>query len=138
MKKISLILFAGAIIVSVVFGCQKEEVDTPFTLLTTPVWATDSLLVNGLDASGPGQILANFRGEAKFNKDGTGQFGAYTGTWRFAQNETQLVINTQAFPVPITTIISELTRTSLKINTEVPDLANPGQVLRIRMTFKAK
>jgi hypothetical protein len=138
MKNINLILIAGVIIAAVTVSCGDEEKEAPFSLLTTPVWLADSLLANGADASGPGQVLANFRGEAKFNKDGTGQFGAFTGSWRFAQNETQIVITTPAFPIPITTIISELTRTSLKINTEVPDLANPGQVLRIRMTFKPK
>ncbi|HSV87027.1 MAG TPA: hypothetical protein VLH61_00130 [Bacteroidales bacterium] len=134
----NLVIFILPAIIVFLMSCEKEETETPFQLITTPVWVTDSLLVNGMDASGPGQVLANFKGEAKFNKDGTGQFGIHTGTWRFAHNETQLVITTPAFPIPITTIITELTRTSLKINTEVPDQANPGQILRIRMTFKAR
>ncbi|HSV76344.1 MAG TPA: hypothetical protein VLH37_04855 [Bacteroidales bacterium] len=138
MKTINLILITGVILAAIAVSCGDEEEETPFSLLTTPVWVADSLLANGRDASGPGQVLANFRGEAKFNKDGTGQFGTFTGNWRFAQNETQIVITTPAFPIPITTIISELTRTSLKIHTEVPDQVNPGQVLRIRMTFKPK
>ena len=80
-------------------------------------------------------MLADFKGEAKFNEDYTGHFGVYTGTWRFAYNETQIVIKTDLLPIPMTTKIAELTKISLKITTSYP---NPLSPINIRMTFKAK
>lgn len=120
-------------------NCNKEDENDLYVILTRPVWTTDSLLVNDQDASGPGQVLEKFKGEAKFNKDGTGTFGAYTGTWRFPdQTRTQLVIVTDSLALPLTTNIVELTKLSLKITTELPDLNGMSENLRIRMTFKAK
>jgi hypothetical protein len=136
MKRLALLLIIAALIIS--FGCSKDDKDTPFTLLTDPVWVSDSLLVNAQDASGPGQFLEDFKGEIKFNKDGTGAFGNYTGTWRFAQNETQIVISSPDLQLPLTTNIIELTKTNLKITTGFPDPENLGQTLQIRMTFKPK
>lgn len=83
-------------------------------------------------------MLADFNGEVKFNEDGTGNFGIYSGTWRFAYNETQIVITTDALQLPLTTKIAELTKTSLKITTSYPNLLNPSAPINIRMTFKAK
>ena len=57
-------------------SCSKEEKSDRFRLLTAPVWETDSLLVNSVDASGPGEMLADFAGEAKFNEDETGTISA--------------------------------------------------------------
>lgn len=116
-----------------VFSCEKEDDDQSerFVLLTSPVWVSDSLLVNGVDASGSDQLLEEFDGEVEFNEDGTGRFGDYTGTWNFTANETQLVISTAALPFPITAGIEELTSSSLKIETNFDT-----QV--IRMTFKPK
>ena len=74
-------------------SCKKDSQSEAFKLLTGPVWVSDSLLANEIDASGPDGMLKNFKGEAKFNEDGTGNFGIYTGTWRFSYNETQIVIN---------------------------------------------
>lgn len=136
MKKIIFLPLMATLVL--IFGCEKEDRDTPFKLLTDPVWATDSLLVNGQDASGAGQLLENFKGDVKFNKDGSGSFGNYTGTWRFAQNETQIIITTTELPLPLTTIISTLTRTDLKVNTAYPNPENLMESLQIRMTFKAK
>ncbi|MBW6497964.1 MAG: hypothetical protein K0B09_06235 [Bacteroidales bacterium] len=136
MKKFVLLFLSAVLILS--FGCDKEDEDTPFTLLTAHVWTSDSLLVNGQDASGPDGMLVDFMGDAKFNTDGTGTFGNYQGTWRFSQNETQLVITTEELPLPLTALIEELTKTDLKISTAFPDPLNPGQSLLIRMTFKAK
>ena len=119
-------------------ACKEETQSESFKLLTTPIWVSDSLLANGVDASGPGQMLENFKGEAKFNEDMTGYFGVYTGTWRFAFDETQIVITTASLPIPLTTIIAELTKTSLKITTSYPDPVNPTTPVNIRMTFKAK
>jgi hypothetical protein len=132
MKKhgIILLLFCTLIIVS----CSKDDdddVSERFNLLTNTVWVSDELLVNGVDAGGPGQFLEDFNGEVTFNKDGTGQFGDYSGTWSFTANETQLVITSEALGFPITANIEELTSSSLKITTTVMNQA-------IRMTFNAK
>jgi len=118
-----------------IFSCNKDSESERFKLLTDPTWASDSLLVNGVDASGPGAILEKFNGRVKFNKDGTGTFGAFEGKWRFAYDETQIVIETDSLPIPLTTKIAELTTASLKITTSYPDLATGGN-LNIRMTFK--
>lgn len=130
---------ATLLIISVCFyfvSCKKDSQSEAFKLLTGVVWKSDSLLANGADASGPGGMLENFKGEAKFNEDLTGYFGNYTGTWRFAYNETQIVIMTESLPIPLTTIIAELTRSSLKVTTSYTDLL--GVKTNIRMTFKAK
>lgn len=130
-------LFLGLILF---FACSEKE-DGPserFKILTTTTWESDSLLVNNEDASGPGQILENFKGDVIFNPDGTGTFGMYNGSWSFQSNETQIVIVTEWLPIAITTIIEELTAESLKIFTAFPSQTEPGVVLNIRMTFKAK
>jgi len=120
-------------------NCNQEDENDLYVILTRPVWTTDSLLVNDLDASGPGQVLEKFKGDAKFNEDGTGTFGAYAGTWRFPdQTRTQLVIVTDSLALPLTTNIVELTKQSLKITTELPDMTGMAENLRIRMTFKTK
>lgn len=119
------------------FSCKKTESER-FTFLTGAIWVTDSLVANGQDAGGPGQLLADFSGEARFNKNGTGSFGNYTGEWSFSSDETQLVIKTNAIAFPVTADIKELTKVSLKLTTVMPnpmDIQNP---YRIRMTFKAK
>mgnify|MGYP004702466237 CR=1 FL=1 len=136
-KKILFLLIAIFSVAILTVGCEDEK-DTPFTLLTGPVWVSDSLLVNGIDASGPGQVLANFKGEARFLKDGTGLFANFTGTWRFAQNDTQLILTSPDYPVPITTIIEELSRSNLRISTELPHPLLPGTIMRVRMTFKSR
>ena len=123
-----------------IFGCsEKEEGPSErFLLLTTPTWEPDSLLVNKQDASGPGQMLESFNGDVKFNTDGTGTFGTYSGTWTFQQNETQLVILSSSVGFPITTMIDKLTSDSLKIYTSFPNNLNPEEPFNIRMTFKSK
>ena len=83
-------------------------------------------------------MLKNFKGDAKFNEDGTGYFGIYEGTWRFAYDNTQLVISSDSLAFPITTKIAELTAKNLKVTTSYPNLANPSAPTYIRMTFKAK
>lgn len=118
-----------------IFSCNKDSESERFKLLTGPTWASDSLLANGVDASGPGGLLEKFNGRVKFNEDGTGTFGVFEGKWRFAYDETQIVIETDSLPIPLTTKIAELTTASLKITTSYPDLATGGN-LNIRMTFK--
>ena len=135
MKNLSLIFL---ILISLaILSCNKDGESERYKLLTGPTWASDSLLANGIDASGPGEMLEKFKGDAKFNTDGTGSFGAYTGTWRFAYDETQIVIETDSLPIPLTTKIAELTESSLKITTSVPNLTT-GITTNIRMTFKAR
>ncbi|TVQ15607.1 MAG: hypothetical protein EA361_05550 [Bacteroidetes bacterium] len=122
-------------------ACSKDdETSDRFNLLTGSAWLSDSLLINGEDASGPGQLLENFRGTAHFREDYTGTFGNYEGTWSFAQNETELVIRSDSLPIPmLSTKIQELTQQSLKVTTSFPDLQNPtGPALQIRLTFKAE
>jgi hypothetical protein len=116
-------------------SCSKDSQSEKFKLLTGPTWQSDSLLVNGADGSGTGGLLEHFKGTAKFNTDYTGNFGTYTGTWRFAFNETQLVISSDSLPIPLTAIIAELTPSSLKVTTSY---SVPPETLNIRMTFKAK
>ncbi len=129
-----LLVFAGCFFSS----CKKDSQSDRFKFLTGPVWTSDSLLANGIDASGTGGFLENFKGDAKFYTDGTGNFGNYTGTWRFASAETQLVIMTDSLPVPLTANIAELTSISLKVTTSYPNILNLASPINIRMTFKAK
>ncbi len=130
----------------VVASCDKDEdeVSDRFDLLTGVEWESESLFVNGIDASGPGDLLEDFKGTAKFNKDGTGHFGAYTGTWRFLQDYTILEIKTMIpfgetqIPITLPADIIELTATILKIETNFPNFQNPEEELKIEMTFRAK
>ena len=135
MKYTGIALLLLALVLS--FGCKKEEEETPFELLTGPTWMSDSLLVNGENAAGPGGLLEGFQGEAKFNTDLTGTFGNYSGTWRFASNETQLIISSEALDVPLPTNIIELSETDLKLEAIFPDPENSSQTILIRLTFKA-
>lgn len=135
MKKLSLFLI---IVFSIfVIACSKKEKSERFRLLTTPTWTADSLLANGVDASGPGQMLEKFKGDAKFKVDGTGTFGSYTGQWRLNGDESQITIVTDSLVLPIICDIVELKTTSLKVTTVVPD-KNTQQPVDIRMTFKVK
>jgi hypothetical protein len=131
MKNLVLFFILSGMVVF--FACKKDESSARFKYLTTPVWESDSLLANGVDASGEGQSLANFKGDAKFNTDGSGNFGVYKGRWRFAKNETQIVIYDTELGLPLTTDIVELTKVSLKITT-----TSPVNQDAIRMTFIAK
>jgi len=136
MKNLALLSFISVCLL--VFACNKDDRSERFKLLTTPIWTADSLLANGVDATGPGQILEKFDGDAKFNEDGTGYFGSYTGQWRFNVEETQLTIITDSLPLPIIADIKELTSASLKITTVVPNQLDPDNPFNIRMTFKTK
>lgn len=123
-----------------IVSCDKDDdgVSDRFRFLTSAEWESDSLLVNGVDAGGAGQMLENFKGTARFNEDGTGSFGGITGTWAFSQDETELIINTAELPFALTTKIVELTAGSLKITADFPNPLNPVDQLKIRMTFKAQ
>ena len=131
-------LFLALIAIGIVFfSCnKKDDKSDKFNFLTDNIWISDSLLVNGEDASGAGQPLEKFVGEAKFNRDGSGTFGLYSGSWYFTSNETVITITTDDLPIPLTCNIVELTASSFKITTAFTDPLL-GQ-LAIRITFKAK
>jgi hypothetical protein len=135
MKKTALVVITGLLII---FSACKKEGSEKFRLLTAHIWASDSLLAEGVDASGSGQTLEKFKGDAKFNKDHTGYFGKYTGTWRFAYNETNIVIESDSLQLPITANIVLLNNAEFKITTAYPNISNPSNPIDIRMTFKAK
>lgn len=132
-----LFVFAGIML----FSCKDDDDDKTDRekLLTAHVWVADSLLANGVDASGPGGVLEKFKGEAKFNTDGTGTFGEYSGTWTMSSNQDDITIVAEELLVPVLARIVELTETSLKITASVPDMTTtPTSLIAIRMTFKAK
>ncbi len=134
MKKLSLFII---IAISLLFpSCKKEkERSERFLFLTTPIWESQGLLANGADASGPGGILENFKGDAKFETDGTGYFGSYTGTWRLSNFDTELTIIPDSNPLPIICNIINLSETSLVVETQ----ATVNQVsYAIRMSFATK
>jgi hypothetical protein len=118
--------------------CKKEPPTIRFKNLTGATWVSDSLLANGADASGPGQILEKFKGELNFYANGTGNFGQYSGTWTLAYDDTQIILTTDSLPVPITTQIVELSSISLKVTTDYPNDIVPTEPIKIRMTFKSK
>jgi hypothetical protein len=137
MNKLALLmlLLPGLLFVS----CNKDDEDEKserFRLLTTPVWAPNQLLVDGVDASDG--LLASFNGDADFREDGTGSFADMTGSWTFLQDETQIRITTNAYPFPITANIEELTATSLIITTAFPNPENPATPFVILMGFVPK
>lgn len=137
MKK-NLLFFILMASIVMAASCSKTTEEDRFEILTGQIWQTDSLLVDGQDASQPGQILHKFKGEARFNRDATGTFGQYSGTWRFTNNRTALEIKTDSLPIPLLANIAELTRQSLKITTAYPSSTNPNVDMKIRMTFKAR
>ena len=123
----------------IAFSCNKDGKSERFELLTTNIWVTDSLLADGVDASGMGGVLENFKGEAQFKEDGTGTFGSYTGEWYFNDDEeTEIMIKPDTEPIYILCKVVELTSQSFKITTSIPDKTNPAKVYKIRMTFKPK
>jgi len=136
MKKLSLLLILTAVLLT--FACKKDKKSERFILLTSTVWTSDSLKANGVDASDPGEFLANFNGDAEFYEDGTGYFGVYTGEWRFNTTETEITIVTNEMLLPINCRIVELISSSFKITTVVSDPVNTSETVNVRMTFKPK
>ena len=134
----NLLLLLSVVCMLSLSNCTKNNENDLFKILTTPVWHTDSLLSNGVDAGQPGQLLAKFKGDAKFRDDGTGTFGIYKGNWWFTENRTQIIIKTDSLPLPLTCKIVELTGNSFKITTAVPDPLDITRTNYIRMTFKPK
>jgi len=136
MKNLLLLLISAALIFA--SACKKDTQSERFLLLTGNIWKTDSLFAGGIDASGPGQLLEKFKGDIKFNEDGSGYFGQYIGTWRFVYDETSIVLESVDLPVPLTAFIAELKTSSLKMTTSYPNAVEPSNPLAIRMTFKPK
>ncbi len=136
----NLILLTVITVCLALANCSKDEEpeNERVAILTSQVWKSDTLLANGVDASDPGQLLANFKGEAIFNKDNTGTFGVYEGTWWFTENYTQIRIRSDSLLLPLTCRIVELIPSSFKITTAVPDITNPANEIKIRMTFIPK
>lgn len=127
---LTITLFAGII------ACTKDTKSEKFKLLTTPIWQSDSLLINGIDASIAGGLLEDFKGNIKFKSDYSGTFGKYSGTWSFVANESAIMIASDSLQFPITAIIDVLTQTDLKLKTSY---TIPGTgTISIRMTFKAQ
>ena len=124
-------------------ACDKDDEQSDrFRYLTGPVWVSDSLLVNGIDAGGPNGLLEDFRGDVDFREDGTGTFGVYEGTWQFQQNETELIIRSDSLTLlPMNTLftkIDELESNSLKISATFPNPIAPNDPLLLRLTFVPK
>jgi hypothetical protein len=133
MKKTLLLIML--VLAVIALSCNKEKTSERFTLLTSHMWTSDSLLADGVDASDPGELLEKFKGDVVFNEDGSGTFGQYTGTWMFVDNETNLAISSPELTFILTTHIVELTKTSLKVTFAYPTLEGTKN---IRMTFKPK
>ena len=133
MKNIVIWLLLGGVVFAA--ACNKAKTSDRFDLLTSHIWTSDSLLADGIDASDPGELLEKFKGDVVFNKDGTGTFGQYTGTWQFVDNETNLAISSPELTFTLTTHIVELTETSLKVTFSYQTLEGSKN---IRMTFKPK
>ncbi|MEN8122377.1 MAG: hypothetical protein ABFS35_18675 [Bacteroidota bacterium] len=122
------------------FACPNHE-DVPserFNLLTNHIWVNDSLLADGVEAGGPGETLEAFNGDTKFDVDGTGYIGTFTGDWGFNKNETQITIFSDDLLIPVTVNVVELTTSSFKITTNFPSQSSPGVYIDVRMTFKPK
>ncbi|NLE35934.1 MAG: hypothetical protein GX622_12595 [Bacteroidales bacterium] len=132
MKKILLLLLP--VVLMIAASCGKEKTSERFQLLTAHVWASDSLLADGVKADGPGQILEKFKGDVTFREDGTGTFGQYSGTWVFTDNETNLAIDSPDLPITLPAHIVELTANSLKVTLPYPG----ATIINVRMTFKPK
>ncbi len=139
-KSIFRYTFIVLLIAATVLACKKddESQSEKFLLLTNHVWVNDSLLADGIESGGSGEILEDFTGDTKFNTDGTGYIGTFTGDWFFNADETKITIHSDSLLMPVTTNVVELTETSLKITTSFPSQIMLGVMIDVRMTFKPK
>lgn len=135
MRRVALPIFLTVILL-VTVSCEKDKESERFKLLTGRIWQSNELLVDGADESAG--LLAGFVGEAKFNKDGTGYFGQFTGTWYFSNNENNITITTTDLPAPLTTTVMELTSQRFKISTSFPIKLDPMNPNLIEITFVPK
>ncbi len=120
-------------------SCKKDEVPSDkINLLTSHIWKADSLTADGVDESGEGGMLEMFKGDTKFNDDGTGYVGDINGTWKFSDDETAIVITSDSLLFPVTTNIEELTEQSLKLTTSFSKDSTLTVYAAVRMTFIPK
>ncbi len=133
----NLILFVIISVSLVTFSCKEKDSER-FELLTGTIWEAESLLADGVDATGPDGLLADFVGEALFKADGTGTFGNFVGEWKFNSDETKITISSDDLLLPITCDIIELTGTTLKLETLVPNPEDLQTPITVEMTFRAK
>lgn len=135
-------LFILSFLIGICFSaCEKEkenEQSSGTNLLTSHVWISDSLLADGNEAGGQGDILYGFSGETKFNEDGTGYVGIYEGTWDLSKDGAVLTIDSDSLPAVVSAVVKELTESSLKITTTFPSQTLPIHLYQIRMTFIPK
>lgn len=136
MRNIVCLTFITAVLL--LTACSKDKKSERFRLLTTTAWINESVLVDGEEPAGDWDFLNEFTGEAKFNEDGTGNFGSYTGQWRFNETETEITITTESIPLPIVTRIIELTSERLEISTVTLNPQNPSETAEITMIFKSR
>ena len=137
MKKILIILTC----ITIVYGlnsCKKDKVSENTKLLTAHIWTASSLLADGIDEGGEGGFLEIFNGDTKFNEDGTGYVGGVIGTWRFENDEKNLIISSDSLLFPVSTTILELTEISLKLGTEYPRQVEPLVYADVEMSFIPK
>jgi hypothetical protein len=138
MKKILIILCLVSV-GFIFFSCEKDNsVSENLSMLTNHIWIADSLLADGVDASGADGLLEDFKGDTRFNSDGTGYVGTIAGTWQFSENETQIIITSASLPIPVTLQIVELNAVSLKLTTSYPKSISPPEIIGVRMTFVPK
>jgi hypothetical protein len=134
MKKIYIPLILFSAIFLFVLSCKKEEpVSEKVRLLTQHLWTSDKLLADGQEAGGPGELLEGFKGDAKFNEDGTGYVGIFNGSWALVDDETKLSIISDS--LSIVTDLVNLTETSLIIHTVYP---TDSLIIDIRMEYIPK
>jgi hypothetical protein len=139
MKKTA-VFFGFVILTFVFFTCKKDVIPNDnLNLLTNHIWTADSLLADGEDASGEGQLLEKFKGDTKFNADGTGYVGEIVGNWQFSNNQTAVIITSDSLQMAVSATIALLTEQSLKLTTAYPVQTSPTVVYAaVRMSFIPK
>jgi hypothetical protein len=60
MKKLLVVILTVTGLIA--FSCDDIDVTANFSNLTSNIWAADSLLANGVNAGGPGELLEDFNG----------------------------------------------------------------------------
>ncbi len=138
MKKLIYLTSVAVAVALLLFSCDKNKKSERFTLLTTPVWTTESVTATGADTSGVSVLVKLVWGDAKFNTDGTGTFGMFSGNWSFNSDEDQITITTASLPSAIVANIITLTNQSLKLSTDLAFPTHPENLINIVLSFKVK
>jgi len=124
-------------LVLLLVSCSKDEKSERFILLTTPVWTTESITATGADTTGVGVLIKLIRGDAKFNPDGTGTLGMFSGQWSLSDDENQITITTLALPAIVADILT-LTAQSLSLSADITIATHPQDLIKIVLSFKVK